>query len=133
MTVLDTNLLARVITNDDPEQARKVQRLLQSDVGFVPVTVILETGWVLEANYELTRSVVAQSLRQFLGMEAIRVHQPHRIEQALRWYENGLDFADSMHLAASQHASRLVTFDRAFASGAEGKGQCPVVDLGTKS
>ena len=131
MTSLDTNVLVRVITNDDPAQVRAAERLLASEDAFVPVTVLLETGWVLEAIYELDRSVVTRSLRRFLGLPRVHVDQPQRVDQALRWYEDGLDYADAFHLAWSQHADRLATFDRRFVAAAKGRGRAPVVDLGT--
>jgi predicted nucleic-acid-binding protein len=130
MTALDTNILVRVLTDDDPAQVQAARNLLASDDTFVvPVTVLLETGWVLEAVYELERPVVANSLRDFLGLPTVEVERPPLIAEALRWYENGLDFADAVHLALSQDADRLATFDRAFARDAEGRNACTVVEI----
>jgi predicted nucleic-acid-binding protein len=130
MTALDTNILVRVLTDDDPAQVQAARDLLASDDTFVvPVTVLLETGWVLEAVYELERPVVANSLRDFLGLPTVEVERPPLIAEALRWYENGLDFADAVHLALSQDADRLATFDRAFARDAEGRNACTVVEI----
>jgi predicted nucleic-acid-binding protein len=40
---LDTNLLVRLLTNDDPRQARRVADLIDdSPACFVPITVVLE-------------------------------------------------------------------------------------------
>ena len=40
---LDTNLLARLVTNDDPIQAQNVADLIDSSAAcFVPITVALE-------------------------------------------------------------------------------------------
>jgi len=130
MTALDTNILVRVLTDDDPAQVHAARDLLASDDTFVvPVTVLLETGWVLEAVYELERPVVAGSLRDFLGLPSVEVERPPLIAEALRWYEDGLDFADAVHLALSQDADRLATFDRAFARDAEGRSACTVVEI----
>lgn len=130
MTTLDTNILVRVLTDDDPAQVQAARDLLASDDTFVvPVTVLLETGWVLEAVYELERPVVADSLRDFLGLPNVGVERPPLIAEALRWYEDGLDFADAVHLALSQDADRLATFDQAFARDAKGRGACSVVQV----
>ena len=42
MTAVDTNLLVRILTNDDPIQARRAAKILQSDNIYIPKTVILE-------------------------------------------------------------------------------------------
>lgn len=130
MTALDTNILVRVLTDDDPAQVRAARDLLASDDTFrVPITVILETGWLLEAIYELERSVVADSLRHFFGLPNVEIDRPQHVDQALQWYENGLDFADAIHLALSQDTDRLATFDQAFALDAPGRGSCAVVQI----
>lgn len=130
MTALDTNILVRVLTDDDPAQVRAARDLLASDETFaVRVTVLLETGWVLESIYELEPSVVADGLRHFLGLPNVEMEHPTRVAEALQWYEDGLDFADAVHLALSQDADRLATFDRAFARDAKGRGACSVVQV----
>lgn len=130
MTALDTNILVRVLTDDDPAQVRAARDLLASDETFaVRVTVLLETGWVLESIYELEPFVVADGLRHFLGLPNVEMEHPTRVAEALQWYEDGLDFADAVHLALSQDADRLATFDRAFARDAKGRGACSVVQV----
>ena len=128
MTALDTNILVRVLTDDDPAQVQTARTLLASgDTFVVPVTVLLETGWVLEAIYEIEPPGVADGLRGFLGLPNVEVERPKHVAQALQWYEDGLDFADAVHLALSQTADKLATFDRRFVQDAKGRGRCPVV------
>jgi predicted nucleic-acid-binding protein len=56
---LDTNLLVRLLTGDDPEQARRVADLIDaSPACFVPITVVLELEWVLRGAYRLERGAV---------------------------------------------------------------------------
>lgn len=130
MTALDTNVLVRVLTDDDPEQVEAARELLASDDTFwIPVTVLLETGWVLEAIYELGVPTVADGLRHFLGLPNVEVDRPQRIALALQWYEEGLDIADAVHLALSQDADRLATFDRAFVRDGSERGACEVVQV----
>ncbi len=52
MISVDTNLLVRILTNDDPIQARRAVRILRSDDIYIPKTVLLETEWVLRHAYE---------------------------------------------------------------------------------
>lgn len=94
MTALHTVILVRVLTDHDPDQVRAARDLLSSDDRFfVPVTVLLETGWVLEAVYELERSAVADGFRRFLGLPNVDTDHPRRIAKALRWCDEWLDFA----------------------------------------
>lgn len=128
MTALDTNVLVRVLTDDDPAQVEAARELLATDDTFrVPVPVLLETAWVLEAIYELDVPTVADGLRHFLGLPNVEVDHPQRVAQALQWYEEGLDAADAMPLALSQDADRLATFDQAFARNGAERGGCAVV------
>jgi predicted nucleic-acid-binding protein len=47
MIGVDTNLLVRILTDDDPMQARRAANVLQSGDIFITKTVLLETEWVL--------------------------------------------------------------------------------------
>jgi len=45
---LDTNVLVRLLVNDDPVQAELAADLIDvSSACFVPITVVLELEWVL--------------------------------------------------------------------------------------
>ncbi len=46
--------------------------------------------------------------------------------QALQWHENGLDFADALHLVQSQDCSAIYTFDTKFVNRAKGLTDCEV-------
>ena len=111
---LDTNLLVRLLTNDDPEQARRVADLIDdSSACFVPITVLLELEWVLRGAYQLPREAI---IRAFRGLNAIRqlhLEQEEQVLQALEAYAKGLDFADALHLLRSEGCAALVSFDRA--------------------
>lgn len=133
MTALDTSVIVRFLTRDDNDQFEKAYALISAEACFVPLTVMLETAWVLEFVYNYSTRDVAWGLRRILGLPRVEVSRPHVLDRVLRWYEDGLDVADAVVLAVSQHANQLATFDRAFVAEAEEKGQCPVVDLGTSS
>lgn len=49
MIALDTNILARLVANDDPVQASQAVALIDTgNALFVPLTVTLELEWVLK-------------------------------------------------------------------------------------
>ena len=118
MIAVDTNLLVRVLTGDDPTQARRAVKILESDQILIPKTLILETEWVLRYAYEIETSRIIEGLKKLLGLPNISVEDPDTVTQAISWFEDGLDFADALHLASSKRADKFVTFDRAFAKKA---------------
>ncbi len=123
MIALDTNVLVRYVTNDDPDQARRSVELLAGPAEvFVPHTVLLEMEWVLRALYALERPAILTAYRHVLGLATVRVDQPELIALTLDRYARGYDFADALHLAGSAAATPLYTFDKRFAQIGAGDG-----------
>ncbi len=114
MIAVDTNLLVRILTNDDPIQARRALKILNSDDIFIPKTVLLETEWVLRHAYEIDRSNIINGFQKLLGLPNVNVEDPDSIFQAISWYENKFDFADALHLASSRRCVSFATFDGSF-------------------
>lgn len=111
MTAADTNVLVRLIIEDDPEQAARAKRLFDTTDIFIPKTVLLETEWVLRRLYGLDRETVLKSLARVLGLPNVSIEQPAVVYRAWRWAALGMDFADALHLASSGGESEFVTFD----------------------
>jgi predicted nucleic-acid-binding protein len=111
MIAVDTNLLVRILTNDDPIQARRAVKIFKSDDIFIPKTVMLETEWVLRHAYEIKRSKIIMGFQKLIGLPNVRVEDPDSIYQAISWYENKFDFADALHLASSSRCESFATFD----------------------
>ena len=111
MIAVDTNLLVRILTNDDPNQARRAVKILKSDDIYIPKTVLLETEWVLRHAYEVGRSDITVGFQKLLGLPNVSVEDPDSIYQAISWYQNKFDFADALHLASSRRCESFATFD----------------------
>lgn len=123
MIAVDTNILVRYVTNDDPIQARKAADLLAgSETILIAHSVLLEMEWVLRAVYDLPRPAILRAFKQVLGLPNTHVDQAVRIAEALERYDRGFDFADSLHLALTAAASPMVTFDKRFARAADSEG-----------
>ncbi len=71
MIAVDTNIWVRLLTNDDPVQARKAMVILESEEIFVPVTVLLEAEWVLRYSCGLGRSVILTALRELIHLPQV--------------------------------------------------------------
>jgi predicted nucleic-acid-binding protein len=126
MIAVDTNLLVRLLTNDDPMEAKRALRVMESDDILIPKTVLLETEWVLRHGYVLAREIIAQSFQKLLGVPNVKTEDQQAANQALRWYRERLDFADALHLASSAKADRFATFDRDFVKKASKLGSIEV-------
>ena len=111
MHAVDTNVLVRLLTNDDAEQSKRAAALFKKESIFIPKTVLLETEWVLRRLYHLDRSIVVNAFRKLSGLPNVELEQPLVIAQALQWCDGGMDFADALHLASSQTATKFATFD----------------------
>jgi predicted nucleic-acid-binding protein len=126
MIAVDTNLLVRLLTNDDPSEAKRALRVMESDDILIPKTVLLETEWVLRHGYVIAREVISRAFQNLLGLPNLKPEDPQAVTQALAWYEDGLDFADALHLASSAKADRFATFDRDFVKKASKLGSVEV-------
>jgi predicted nucleic-acid-binding protein len=66
LIAVDTNVLVRYFTNDDPEQARRAASLLAGpETVYVAHSVLMELEWVLRAIYELPRPAILTAFHQF--------------------------------------------------------------------
>ncbi|MBS3916197.1 MAG: type II toxin-antitoxin system VapC family toxin [Sulfuritalea sp.] len=111
MISVDTNVLARLIVNDDAAQGKRAATLLRREEVFIAKTVLLELEWVLRGAYKIERATILKALLGVLGLPNVIAEDSARIAAALRDYEAGLDFADALHLSSSIEANRFVTFD----------------------
>lgn len=135
MISLDTNVLIRLLTGDDPEQARIAAEAMRSGELWLAKTVVLELVWVLGYTYGFERADIAGALTRLLGLEHLRVEDEDAVISAVQGYEQGLDFADALHLASSCKADSFITFDRKLAARAQQVPgtAVPVRLLGTRS
>jgi predicted nucleic-acid-binding protein len=133
MIVLDTNLLLRYLLNDDVAQAKRAQRLLESSpLVTVTPTIVLELVWVLECS-DCTRTEIVGALRHVLGLPNMRLANEAALYRAVQWFEQGLDFADALHLALASATATLMTFDKDFVSKAKRLDAFPSVELCPKA
>lgn len=118
MKAVDTNVLARFFVDDpdDPEAARQRPAALAAMRGrvFVSVTVLLELEWVLRGFYELPRASIHRALSALCTYGNVVVEDRARVLAALQAFEQGLDFADALHLSRAASCTALLTFDKRF-------------------
>lgn len=125
MIGLDTNVLVRYIMQDDPKQAPKATRIIESltpgDPGMLPLVTLVEFAWVLGSCYELNRDQIAQAIDGVLRTREFVIERSELVRQALRIFQAGsADFADCLIERSATHAGcdKVVTFDVAAAKTA---------------
>ena len=126
MDAVDTNIVVRLLTQDDELQYQKSLGIFQQKDVFIPDTVILEIEWVLRFAYKFKPTEISSALRKLFGLPNVYLVNTNLVERVLQWYENGLDFADAFHLAQSQHHAHFYTFDEKFIKKANGLTSCEV-------
>ncbi|HLW87139.1 MAG TPA: type II toxin-antitoxin system VapC family toxin [Terriglobales bacterium] len=119
MIGLDTNVVVRYLTHDDPVQtaaAEKVMGSLSSDSpGFLSLIVIVEVAWVLEVSYGFKKLELEQVLEALLRSKELVVERAEIVWQALRKFRAGnADLADCLIERSGQAAEceYTLTFDR---------------------
>ncbi len=114
MIAVDTNVLVRLLTCDDPKQAMAARAVLLRDSIWVAKTVLLETAWVLGSLYNFDDAAVVDALTKFLGLENVKAEDEPAVAAALALTAHGVEFADALHLASRPPGASFVTFDKAF-------------------
>jgi predicted nucleic-acid-binding protein len=126
MRSVDTNVLVRALTGDDPSQSPAAMAFIKK---FSPVwishAVLMETVWVLESVYDQARPQLAEVLARISDNTDFALDEPTVVRAALALYRSKgkLDFCDCLILQVARKAGQipLATFDKALgkAEGAE--------------
>ncbi len=126
MIGLDTNVLARYFTQDDPAQSARATRLIETrclpdDPGYISLVTLCELVWVLASGYGYSRTDIARLIQGVLSTSALTVEQSGRVWASLRHYEKGkADLSDYLIALSCHEASAIpvYTFDRRAAADA---------------
>ena len=118
--VIDTNLLVRYLTEDDPEKAKAVERLLKragrGEIRILlPSVVIAELVWVLESYYEMEASEISELVGAILNTPEVEVQDKNMLREALKAYEKKkIDFVDAwiLEFARDKKIKTIYTFDK---------------------
>src|SRR5579863_1693087 len=129
MIAIDTNVVVRILTADDPGQLEAARRALRSRPLFLSKSVLLETASVLRYSYQHNRQEIGDALNNLIRYRQMEVEDLPAVMEALAWFSGGMDFADALHLASSRNVDRFVTFDRELATTAKSLGCAPEVEL----
>lgn len=130
MIAIDTNVLVRWLTQDDPEQFRRVQRCLatakeRDEPLFLNHIVLCECVWVLNYSYGFPKSALVDALDRLLVTKQFIIEDKPAVWAAVADYRaSQADFADCLigiknrnagcetTVTLDQGAAKLSTFRR---------------------
>lgn len=121
---IDTNILIRLLTGDNPEMQQKAKRLFERIERkelqvTAPLTVIADAVYVLSSPkfYHLPRTEIVALLTPLLRLSNFRIRPRSVILKALEVYADyNFDFTDAVIYAALLHSQSKVvySFDQDF-------------------
>ena len=122
MRAIDTNVLVRLITGDEPAQVEIARDFVAKGV-WVSHVVLVETVWVLGEAYDLGHPQVAEVIEMLLNHQQLTLQDAEVVRAALDCYEQrpAVGFSDCMVLEIARKAGHLPlgTFDKRLSKLAE--------------
>jgi predicted nucleic-acid-binding protein len=118
MTGLDTNVLVRFFARDDIEQADKAEVLFRNftveSPGYISLVTLVETVWVLQRRYGVTRTQLFPILERLMASSVIVLESLEIVNSAYSLFsQTTANFADCLIERSSYFAGceKTVTFD----------------------
>jgi len=120
MTGLDTNVLIRYLTQDDPVQSPRAtaiieKRLTEDRPGFISLVTMAEIVWVLDTFYELPAASIAAAVERMLQADTLVIQNEQEVFTAMVALKAGRgSFADALIAAVGAWAgcATTLTFDK---------------------
>ncbi|MBM5811037.1 MAG: type II toxin-antitoxin system VapC family toxin [Gammaproteobacteria bacterium] len=115
MRAVDTNLLVRLLVQDDPAQMAAAVRFIEPGA-WISHLVLAETVWVLQAVYRRTRAQLATAVGLLLDHQHLTVQDADVVSAALGHFrrQQSADFSDCLILEIARKAGHapVGSFDR---------------------
>lgn len=118
MKAIDTNILARffleIENNPKSVQQKIIATKILSKPVYVSLTVILEFEWVMRGVYKLDKPNILNIYRALQRLPTVTIEDEAILDNVLLLFEQGLDFADALHLVQTLSLQGFITFDNNF-------------------
>jgi len=115
MRAVDTNVLIRLVTRDDPRQVAAAEAFVARGA-WVSHVVLVEAVWVLMSVYDLETAAVATAVEMLLNHRDLTVQDAEAVAASLEQYRArpSVSFSDCLVLEVARKAGHLPlgTFDR---------------------
>ena len=118
MRAVDTNVLVRLISRDDPDQVRAAEEFIAPGA-WISHVVLVETMWVLDAVFGRSAQQIAAAVEMLVDHRELVIQDADVVMTALvRFKERpSLGFSDCLVVETARKAGHtpLGTFDRELA------------------
>ena len=115
MRAVDTNVLVRLITRDDPRQVVSADHFVAKGA-WVSHLALAETSWVLASVYNRSAAEIATAVELLLNHRELTLQDPDVVAAALAVFKDrpAVGFSDCLLLEIARKAGQLPlgTFDR---------------------
>jgi predicted nucleic-acid-binding protein len=119
MIGVDTNVLMRYLLRDDRQQSQQAKVIMdgftQQQPGFISITTLLETMWLLRQTYKMSKEDVLQIVHALVVSTSIRIQAEPAVDEAIEIAQRGnFDLPDVLVSIFGRDAgcSHTLTFDR---------------------
>ena len=117
---MDTNTFIRYFTNDIPEHAEKIERLLhRAQIGEIKLVthevIVAEIVWVLESVYEMDKEQVYELVQAMLNTRNLEIPNKAVLRETIKVYKDkNIDFTDAYTVSymRAKGFKKLCSFDK---------------------
>jgi predicted nucleic-acid-binding protein len=115
MRAVDTNVLVRLITGDDPRQTTSAEAFVENGA-WVSILAVAETTWVLSTVYKLSATQLVAGVEMLLNHKHLTLQDSDVVAAALELFRSrpAVGFSDCLMVQLGRKAGHLPlgTFDR---------------------
>lgn len=116
MIGIDTNILIRYVTNDDPVWSEPSIKFIDhtcstENPGYINIVVLVEAAWILRRRPDFNRGRLADFIQGLLDSDSIVVAERDVVQRALVSFRKGpAGFADYLVLELNVQAEAVPTY-----------------------
>ena len=115
MRAVDTNVVVRLVTRDEPRQTARAEAFVAKGA-WVSHIVLVEVIWVLDSVFELPHKQLVTAIDMLLNHRDLVLQEPEVVSAALARFRRRprLGFSDCIVLESARKAGHvpLATFDK---------------------
>ncbi len=115
MRAVDTNVLVRLMTRDDPRQVAVAEAFVAAGA-WVPHLAVAEATWVLDSVYAREPEAIATAVEMLLSHEHLTIQDSETVAAAVEQFrqQRRVGFSDCLMVEVARKAGHtpLGTFDR---------------------
>lgn len=114
--LIDTNVIVRFLTRDDPKLTKKAEKILknaESGQLEIPDFILTEIVWLLLSYYKIEKEEVIEKLEGMLAFDKFKLNRKVLREAVDIYRDNNISFVDAYLLAkGEQNNQKVISFDK---------------------